>query len=266
VTNSSAESDADVSLVGLAGWFLFLWGVSQVFPGAWRTPGSFDGWFSFVLSIASWFVGGLATVTMVMIYVTEERKPLFNTPPGLCSVMAGWGFVFVGLVASLHFVSGETSVRAHLSTMTAVHSTGDMEPPLNSRIGMLRNQHEKICALIAELEGERATIVTRVRETTHAKDDTHPIYAHELLEIDRSLKRLKDEAHAVALTITKGESLLRKTALHERLRDAGVDSKDSDALRVEIDERLRSTGLPRSAGEPIQLDQVIREARGPGSD
>jgi hypothetical protein len=269
VTKTSAESDADVSLVGLAGWFLFLWGVSQVFPGAWRTPGSFDGWFSFVLSIASWFVGGLATVTHVMIYVTEERKPLFNTPPGLCSVMAGWGFVFVGLVASLHFVSGEASVRAHLSTMTAEHSTGDMEPPLNSRVETLRLQHEKLGTFIAELEREREAIVSRLCQTgREVKGDADPqIYAHELLDIDRSLKQLKDEAHSLSLTIAKAECLWRKTDRQKRMRETGIDSSalnELSALRVQIEERLRSSSLPRSAGEAIQIDKVVREAAGSG--
>ena len=145
-----------------------------------------------VLSVASWFVGGLATVTMVMIYVTEERKPLFNTPPGLCSVMAGWGLVFFGLVASLHFISGEASVRAHLSTMTAEHSTGDMDP-LEIRIEKLRGRQEKLGTFIAELEGERETIVSRLRQTgREVKGDAQPVYAHELLDIDRSLKQLKE--------------------------------------------------------------------------
>ena len=41
MTNSSAESEPDVSLVGLGGWFVFLWGVSQVFPGTWKVTVEF---------------------------------------------------------------------------------------------------------------------------------------------------------------------------------------------------------------------------------
>jgi hypothetical protein len=262
--NSSVESQPDVSLLGVGGWFLFLWGVSHVFPSAWRAPSSFDGWFSFVLSLASWVVGGLATIAIVMMFLTEERKPLVIMPLELCAVMAGWGLVFVGLVI-LHVVYRETSIGVdHVSTMTAEHSAGPAEPSLNSRVETLRNQHERICALIVELEGERSTLVAKLRETSDMKGNAQ-VFGNEILEIDRSLKQLKCEAEDVALTVAKGESLLRKTDRQKRLLETGVDLKELNelaALRVAIEERLRSSSLPRSAGEAIQVDRVIREAVG----
>jgi hypothetical protein len=51
------------------------------------------------------------------------------------------------------------------------------------------------------------------------------------------------------------------------MRDAGIDSKDLNelaVLRVEIEERLRSSSVPRSAGEAIEIDKVVREAAGSG--
>jgi hypothetical protein len=202
-------------------------------------------------------VGGLATVTMVMIYVTEERKPLFNTQPGLCSVMAGWGFVFFGLVAFLHFINGEASVRALASTTVAEHSSGD---PSEGRIEKFRGRQKKLGTLIVELEAQRSTIMSRLRQSKDHAD--LQVFGHEFLDIDRSLKRLKDDAGAVALTIAKGEALLREKDRQKWLRDAGLDSNELAELRVEIEEWLRSSGEPRSAGEAIQVDRVIREAVG----
>jgi len=260
VTKISARTEPDVSLFGLAGWFLFLWVVSHVFPGTWKSPSSFDGWFSFVLSVASWFIGGLATVAIVMMYLTEERKPLFVMPLELCAVMAGWGLVFVGLVASFQFISRETNVGAPASTAVAEHSMGD---PLESGIEKLRDRQVKLGTFIVELEGERSTIVNRFRQTKDQAD--LQVFGNELLEIDRSLKQLKDEAHAVALTITKGESLLRTIDRKKRMQEAGIDSSELNklaVLRVEIEELLKFGSVPRSAGEVIQLDRVVREALG----
>jgi hypothetical protein len=243
--NSSVESEPDVPLVGVAGWFLFLWAVSQVFPAAWRAPWSFNGWFSPVLSLASWLVGGFATTGIVMMFVNQERKPLFMMPLELLGVMAGWGLVFLAPVASLHFVSNP-SLPAHASAMAA--------EPLKSELEKLQGRQVKLGILISELEAERSAIVGRIR-----KGSAEAIHTHELLEIDRSLKQLKNEAKDVALTIAKGESLLRKTERQRRLRDAGMDSNDMAALRVEIEEKLCE---PQSAGEAIQVDRVIREAVG----
>jgi len=242
-----------MSLVGLAGWFLFLWGVSHVFPEAWRAPWSFGGWFSFVLSVAAWFVGGLATFGFSMIYVTEERKPLFNKSPGFCSVMAGWGAVFVSLVAILHFVSAQ-SIGAPPSTKVAQHSSVD---PLETNIEKLRGRQVKLGTFIVELEAERSTVVSRLRQTEDQNDVQ--VFGHELLEIDRSLRQLKRDAETLALTITKGESLVRKTNRQKRLSEAGVDSKELPEFRVEIEERLRPSGEPQSASEAIQIDKLVRE-------
>jgi hypothetical protein len=210
----------------------------------------------------------MATFGFSMIYVTEERKPLVNTPPGFFSVMAGWGAVFVSLVAILHFVSGETSVAAALVEPARAKSTSPVVPPLNGRVEALRNKHEKICALIVELERGREATLSRLRQAKKdSKDDAPSICAHELLDIDRSLRQLKDEGHSLSLTIGKAESLLRKTDRQKRMRDAGIDSKDLNelaVLRVEIEERLRSSSVPRSAGEAIEIDKVVREAAGSG--
>jgi hypothetical protein len=114
---------------------------------------------------------------------------------------------------------------------------------------------------------ERSTIVSRLRQTRERAD--LQVYTHELLEIGRSLKQLKDEGHSLSLTIGKAESLLWETDRRKRLRDDGIDSNDFNelaVLRVEIEERLQSSSVPRSAGEAIQIDEVIREARGSGSD
>ena len=176
--------------------------------------------------------------------------------------MAGWGAVFVGLVAFLHFTNGETSIGAPASTTVTKHSSGE---PLESRIEKLRVRQEKLGSFIGELEGQRSTIVGRLRQTK--TDADLQVFGNELLEIDRTLKRLKDEAHAFSLTIAKGESLLRKTDRQKRMRDAGIDSKDVNelsTLRVEIEERLKSGSVPRSAGEAIEIDKVVREAAGSG--
>ena len=243
--NSSVDSEFDVPLIGVAGWFIFLWGVSHVFPSALRAPWSFQGWLSPVLSAVVWFIGGLATVAILMIFLTEKRKPLFVMQLELLGVMAGWGLVFVVLIAFLHFVSNP-SLAAHASAMAA--------EPLKSELEKLQGRQVKLGILISELEAERSAIVGRIREGS-----AEAIHAHELLEIDRSLKQLKNEAKDVALTIAKGESLLRKTERQRRLRDAGMDSNDMAALRVEIEEKLCE---PQSAGEAIQVDRVIREAVG----
>jgi len=263
MTNSSAESKPDVSLVGLGGWFVFLWGVSQVFSGTWKSPLSFDGWFGFVLSMAAWVVVGLPTVGILVLYITAEQKTLLKMSLEFGTAVAGWGLVFLGLVASLHFINRETNVGAPALTVVAERSTGD---PLESGIEKLRDRQVKLGTLIGELEGERSRIVDRLGQAKRdSKDDAQPIYAHELLEIDRYLKQLTCEAEDVALTVAKGESLLRKTDRQKRLHDAGIDSSEMNelaVLRVEIEERLKSDSVPRSAGEAIQIDKVIREALG----
>lgn len=245
MTRISARTEPDVSLFGLAGWFLFLWVVSQVFPAAWRAPWSFGGWFSPVLSVASWFVGGLATVAIVMMFVNQKRKPLFTMPLELFWVMAGWGLVFVAMIAFLHFVSTQ-GIGAPVAMA---------DDPLKSRIENLRERQGKLGAWISDLEAERSAVVGRIR-----RGSAQVIHAHELLEIDRSLKELKGAADEVALTITKGEALLRQTERQRRLCDAALDSNELDDLRVEIEERLQASGEPRSAGEPVQLEKVVREA------
>ena len=118
--------------------------------------------------------------------------------------------------------------------------------------------------MIGELERQRSTIVGRLRQT-NTEADLH-VFGHELLEIDRSLTQLKDEAEDVALTITTAESLLRKTERQRRLSDAGIDSNELATLRVGIEERLKSGSVPRSAGEAIQIDNLVREARRSRSD
>jgi hypothetical protein len=200
-------------------------------------------------------VGGLATVGIFVLCVTAEKKTLLKMSLEFGSAVAGWGLVFVGLVATLHFISGEASVGAPASTAVAERSTGD---PLERGIEKLRDRQEKLGTFIVELDGERSTIVNRFRQTKDQAD--LQVFGNELLEIDRSLKQLKDEAHAVALTITKGESLLRKTNRQRRLNEAGVDSKELAEFRVEIEERLRPSDELQSAGEVIQLDRVIQEA------
>ena len=255
MTNASVESEPDMSLVGLAGWLLFLWGVLEVFPEAWRAPWSFNGWFSFVLSTAAWVVVGLPTVGILVLYITAEQKSLLKMSLEFGAAVAGWGIVFVGLVAFLHLINRQMNVGAYASTTVAERSTGD---PLESNIVKLRGRQVKLGTFIVELEGERSTIVNRFRQTKDQAD--LQVFGNELLEIDRSLKQLKDEAHAVALTITKGESLLRKTNRQRRLNEAGVDSKELAEFRVEIEERLRPSDELQSAGEVIQLDRVIQEA------
>jgi hypothetical protein len=73
---------------------------------------------------------------------------------------------------------------------------------------------------------------------------------------------LRGEADKVALSVSKGESVLRKIERQKRLLETGVDLNELAAFRVEIEERLRSGDEPQSAGEAIRLDQVIREAVG----
>lgn len=245
MTNSSVESQPDVPLLGMAGWFLFLWGVSHVYQDALRAPWSFDGWVSFVVSAASWVVGGLATVAIVMIFVHQERRPLFLMPLALCAVMAGWGLVFLVLVASLHLVSAQG---------IATSASAVVDDPLKSQIEQLRGRQGKLGTLIGELEAQRSVVVGRIRQ-----GNAQAIHAHELLEIDRSLRTLKSEAEDVALTLSKGEALLRRTERQRRLRDAALDSNELAELRVEIEEKLSE---PRSAGEAIEVDRVIREAVG----
>lgn len=246
MTKASVESEPEVPLVGVAGWFLFLWAVSHVFPTAWRAPWSFDGWVSPVLSAASWLVGGLATVGIVMIFVSQQRTPLFKMPLELFGVMAGWGLVFIGLVASLHFVS---------ALSIPVHPTLVAEDPLKNQIEKLRVRQEKLGALISDLERDHAAVVRRIRQ-----GDAQAIHAHELSEVDRSLKQLKREAEEVALTVAKGEALLRQDERQRRLRDTDLDSNKLAELRVEIEERFRSADEAQPAGEAIQVDRVIRDA------
>jgi hypothetical protein len=245
MTNSSVQSEDDIPLMGVAGWCLFMWGVSHVFPEAWRAPWSFGGLVGPVLSVASWLVGGLATIAIVMIFVNQERKPLVMMPLELFGVMAGWGLVFVALVASLHFVSAQP---LPLSVVA--------EGPLKTQIEKLRGRQGKLGVLISDLERDRSAVVRRIRQ-----GDAQAIHAHELLEVDRSLKHLKGEAEDLGLTIEKGGALLRQTERQRRLRDAGLDSNELAELRVEIEERLRTGSEPQSAGEVIQLDKVIEATR-----
>ncbi len=63
----------------------------------------------------------------------------------------------------------------------------------------------------------------------------------------------------MALTITKGEALLRKNEREKRLQEARVDSNELAQLHVEMEEKLRSVHEPQSAGEAIQVDRVIRD-------
>ena len=135
MTNTSTQSEPDIPLMGVAGWCLFMWGVSHVFPEAWRAPWNDSGWVSPVLSAAAWVVGGLATIAIVMMFVTQERKPLVVMPLELFGVMAGWGLVFVGLVASAHFVS-EPSIAA-LAPMAVA------DDPLKTQIEKLRGRQGK---------------------------------------------------------------------------------------------------------------------------
>jgi len=246
MTKSSVEFQPDVPLVGVAGWFVLLWGVSHLFPSALKAPWSFDGWVGPVLSAASWVVGGLATIAIVMIFVNQERKPLVVMPLEMCGVMAGWGLVFVALVTCLHFVSAQSSPASVVPA-----------DPLKSQIEKLRERQQELGGLISDLAKDRSAVVGRIRQGS-----AQVIHAHELLEIDRSLKQLKGEANAVALTIAKGDALLRQTQRQRRLRDTGFDSNELDKLRVEIEEGLQSSSEPQSAGEPIQVDAVIREAVG----
>jgi hypothetical protein len=243
MTRSSVQAKPDVPLVGVAGWFLFLWAVSHVCPSAWRAPWNCDGWVGPVLSAAAWVVGGFATLGIVMMFLNQDRKPLFVMPLELLGVMAGWGLVFVALVASLHFVN----VQGIAASVVA-------EDPLKSQIEKLRDRKGRLGILISELERDRSSVVGRIRQ-----GDAQAIHAHELLEIDRSLKQLKGAADEVALTITKGEALLRKDDRQRRLQDAGMDSNELAAFRVEIEEKLSE---PQSAGEAIQVDRIIREVVG----
>jgi hypothetical protein len=77
MTNSSVQSQPDVPLVGVAGWCLFLWGVSHVFSSALKAPWSFGGCVGPILSAAAWVVGGFLTVAIVMMFVNQDRRPLF---------------------------------------------------------------------------------------------------------------------------------------------------------------------------------------------
>jgi hypothetical protein len=174
-----------------------------------------------------------------MMFVNQERKPLFVMPLELFGVMAGWGLVFVVLIASLHFISAQP-----------VSPSVVAEDPLKAQIEKLRERQQKLGVLISEIETERSAIVGRIR-----LGNAQAIHAHELLEIDRSLKQLKEQADETALTITTGEVLLRQ----RRLRDAAVDSNELAELSVEIEEKLSE---PQSVGEVIQLDRVIRDAVG----
>ncbi len=172
MTNLSVKPEPDVPLVGVVGWFVLLQVVSHVFPEAWRAPWSFGGWVSPVLSTAAWFVGGFSTVAIVMMFVKQERKPLFTMPLELLRVMAGWGLVFFALVAAVHFVSAP-NIRAPVVA----------EAPLKSQIEKLRVRQVKVGVLISDLERDRAAVVTRIRE-----GDAR-VFGQELLDIDRSLKQ-----------------------------------------------------------------------------
>ena len=72
MTKSTVQSQPDIPLMGVAGWFLFMWGVSHVFPSVLKAPWSFDGWVGSVLSVASWGVGGLATIAIAMMFVIRN--------------------------------------------------------------------------------------------------------------------------------------------------------------------------------------------------
>jgi len=250
MTNSSVQSEPDVPLVGVAGWFLFMWAARQIFPVALRAPWSFSGWVGPILSIAAWLIGGLATIAVVMMFLNQERTPLFMMPLELLGVMAGWGLVFLALVASLHLVSGQ-GIGAPASAV--------VDDPLKSQIEQLRGRQGRVGTLIGELEGQRSTIIGRLRQTK-SDTDLH-VLGHELLEIDRTLKQLKREAEEAALTVAKGESLLRKNDRQKRLSDAGIDSNELATLRVRIEDSLRSDSAPQSAGEAIQFERVIEEAK-----
>ncbi len=255
MTNSSVQSEDDLSLLGVAGWFLFLWAVSHVCPSTWRAHWRFDGWVSPVISAASCGVGGLATIAIAMMFVNQERRPLFKMPLELLGVMAGWGLVFLALVALLHLVSAQG---------IGVPASAVVDDPLTSQIEQLRERQGKVGTLIGELEGQRSTIIGRLRQTK-SDTDLH-VLGHELLEIDRTLKQLKREAEKATLTVAKGESLLRKNDRQKRLSDAGIDSNELATLRVRIEDSLRSDSAPQSAGEAIQIDKVVGAARRSGSD
>ena len=106
-----------------------------------------------------------------------------------------------------------------------------IQPATHWKVGIekLRDRQEKLGTLIGELEGR--AIEHRGTDSGSAKVDADlQVFAHELLEIDRSLKQLKGEAHALSLTIAKAESLLRKTDRQKRMRDAGIDSEDVEQV------------------------------------
>src|ERR1700722_9766895 len=227
MTKASVQSQPDVPLLGVAGWFLFLGAVSHVFPSVLKAPWRSDGGGGLIVSAASWFVGGLATIAIVMMFVTQERTPLFVMPLELLGVMAGWGLVFLALLALLHLVSAQ-GIPAPASAV--------VDDPLKSRIETLRDQQERLRNLISELEEERSSVVGRLRQTK--RDADLHVFGHELLEIDRGLKQLKREAEEAAVTVAKGESLLRKNDRQKRLSDAGIDSNESATLRGRIEDSL----------------------------
>ena len=272
------KKEPEMSLFCIAIWFGLLWVAYRYFPAGWVTPWNFSGRLSFLLSCAIWTAGTFGSLGIMIAYLDQDAKPVFQLEPPIYIGTTFGGLVCIGLIAIQHYINCgslpplNTAVVEVLAASTNEKRAEpaemlDNEQSLGLGMEKLRIEQEKLGTFITEMEHERTLVVSRLRQAgVSSNKDLEgnaegQVYAQELLEIERTLRAMRDRARAQSLMLTKAESLLRKIGRQNRLKEVGLDSQAPEQfaqLRVEIDEMLRPDSIPSS--NVLQLDQVLREA------